>query len=128
VNVASEQRGLVGKLLILWLLALALVVVVAIDGVSILLARIHVAEVAKTAADAGIPPLEKGRPEEKILRASLAALTEADEDARLERFETTNDTVTVEVSDRAGTMLVGLFGLFDDLANVSASRTARASG
>ncbi len=119
-----DERGLIGKLMLLWLLVLALVVVVAIDGASILVARVHVGEVAQAAADAGVKPLEQGRSEEKALRASLAALAKADENAKMKRFDVSSGTVTVEVSDRADTMVVGLFGLFDGLANVSATRSA----
>ncbi len=128
MRLAREERGLVGKLLVLWLLVLALVVVVAIDGASILLARIHVAEVAQTAADAGIKPLEAGRSEEKILRATLAALADADEDAHLESIEVSSASVTVEVSDRARTLLIARFGVFEGLTKVSATRTGRAPG
>ena len=128
MRLAGEERGLVGKLIVLWLVVLALVVLVAIDGASILLARIHVAEIAQTAADAGVKPLEAGRSEEKILRATLAALAGEDEDARLESFDVSSGSVTVEVSDHARTLLFGRFGLLDGLTKVSASRTGRASG
>jgi Flp pilus assembly protein TadG len=128
VRLVDEERGLVGKLLVMWLLVFVLVVVAAIDGASILLARIHVADVAQTAADAGVVPLEAGRTREKILRAAVKAIAEADEDAQLERLETASGSITVEVSDRANTVLIGRFGLLGGLAEVSASRTARASG
>lgn len=127
MRVVREERGLVGKLLILWLLVFALVVVVAIDGASILVARVHVADVAQVGADAGVGPLEAGRRREKVLQAALAAIADADEDARLENLQVSSTTVTVEVSDRANTILVGRFGLFDGLAKVSATRTGRAS-
>jgi Flp pilus assembly protein TadG len=122
-----DERGLMGKLMVLWLLVFALVVLAAIDGVSILVTRVNVGEVAQTAADAAVPPLEQGKSEQKALKASLAAVADADDTAKLERFDVASDTVTVEVSDRANTILVGLFGLLDGLADVSATRTARIS-
>ena len=128
MRLAGEERGLVGKLIVLWLVVLALVVVIAIDGASILLARIHVAEVAQTAADAGVGPIQEGHSREKALRAALSALADADEDAHLESFETSSGSVTVEVSDHARTLLFGRFGLLEGLTKVSASRTGRASG
>jgi hypothetical protein len=128
MRIVSEERGLVGKLLLLWLLVLGVVVVVAIDGASILVARVHVATVAQTAADAGVGPLEEGRSREKVVRAAVKAIAEADEDARLEKLEVSSGSVTVEVSDRANTILIGRFGLLDGLAEVSASRTGRTSG
>ena len=127
MRLTGEERGLVGKLIVLWLVVLTLVVLIAIDGASILLARVHVADVAQTAADAGVGPLEEGRSREKVLRVALAAIAEADENARLEDLELSSGSVTVEVSDRANTILVGRFGLLDGLAKVSASRTGRTS-
>jgi hypothetical protein len=119
-----DERGLVGKLIVLWLLVFALVVLVAIDGVSILVTRIHAGETAQSAADAAVPPLEQGKSEQKALKASLAAVADAGDDAKLEHFDVSGDTVTVEVTDRANTVLVGLFGLLDGLADVSATRSA----
>jgi hypothetical protein len=127
MSLHRDERGLVGKLIVLWLLVFALVVLVAIDGVSILVTRVHAGEVAQTAADAAVVPLEQGKSEEKALKAGLAALAEADDTAKMKRFDVTSGTVTVEVSDRANTVLVGLFGLLDGLADVSATRTAHTS-
>lgn len=123
---AHDERGLVGKILILWVLVLALIVVLAIDGGGILLTKIHTRDLARTAADAGAAVVAEGRSRERALRAALRALGEADEDARLERFEvSTQGSVTAEVSDTAGTILIGLFGVFEDLTVVRASVTAR---
>jgi hypothetical protein len=121
---ARDERGLVGKILVLWVLVLALIVVLAIDGGGILLTKIHTRDLARTAADAGAAAVAEGRSRERALRAALRALGEADEDARLERFEvSTQGSVTAEVSDTAGTILIGRFGVFDDLTVVRASVT-----
>jgi hypothetical protein len=128
MTLLRDERGLVGKLIVLWLLVFALVVLVAIDGVSILVTRVHVGEMAQTAADAAVVPLEQGKSEEKALKAGLAAVAVEDETAKMERFDVSGETVTVEVSARANTILVGLFGLLDDLGDVSATRTAHVSG
>jgi hypothetical protein len=117
----TEERGLVGKILLAWLLVLALVVMAAIDGGSILLARVHARDLAGTAAQAGADAIGEGGRRGRALRAALAALAEADDDARLERFDVTATSVTVEVSDRAGTILVGRFGILEDLTEATAS-------
>lgn len=121
-----DERGLVGKILILWVLVLGLIVLLAVDGGGILLTKIHTRDLARTAADAGAAAVAEGRSRERALRAALRALADADEDARLERFEvTTQGSVTAEVSDSAGTILIGRFGVFEDLTVVSASVTTR---
>jgi uncharacterized membrane protein len=122
---AREERGLVGKILAVWLLVLALVVVLAIDGGTILLARIHTRDLAGTAAEAGAAAVDEGRSRERALQAALRALTNADEDARLEHFEVTQSSVTAEVSDQVGTILIGRFGLLEDLTTARASVTTR---
>jgi Flp pilus assembly protein TadG len=121
----EDERGLVGKVLVVWLLVLALVVVVAIDGGSILLGKIHARDLARTAADAGAATIAEGRSRDKALQAALRALGEADENALVERFEVSQSSVTVEVADEVGTILVGRFGLFEDLTVVSATVTTR---
>jgi hypothetical protein len=123
---ARDERGLVGKILILWVLVLAVVVVLAVDGGGILLTKIHTRDLARTAADAGAAMIADGRSRERALKAALRALADADEDARLERFDvTTQGSVTAEVSDTAGTILIGAFGVFEDLTVVRASVTTR---
>jgi hypothetical protein len=123
---ARDERGLVGKILILWVLVLAVVVVLAVDGGGILLTKIHTRDLARTAADAGAAMIAEGRSRERALKAALRALADADEDARLERFDvTTQGSVTAEVSDTAGTILIGAFGVFEDLTVVRASVTTR---
>jgi Flp pilus assembly protein TadG len=127
MRLVHEERGLVGKILVVWLLVLALVVLAAVDGGSILLARIHARDLAQTTADAGAATLGEGFGRRRALQDALAALTEADRNARLERFEVTPNSVTVEVSDEAGTILVGRFGILEDLTEASASVTRRIS-
>jgi hypothetical protein len=49
-SVIREEAGLIGKILLLWLLLLAVVVVVAIDAGSILLTRSRAADLAEDAS------------------------------------------------------------------------------
>jgi hypothetical protein len=124
-----DEEGLVGKILILWVLVLAVVVVLAVDGGGILLTKIRTRDLARTAADAGAVVVAEGRSRERALKAALRALADEDDDARLESFEvTTQGSVTAEVSDTAGTILIGAFGVFEDLTVVRASVTTRPPG
>jgi hypothetical protein len=126
MSLVRDERGLVGKILIVWVLVLALIVVLAIDGGGILITKIHTRDLARVAADAGAIAIAEGRSRERALKAALRALADADEDARLERFDvTTQGSVTAEVSDSADTILIGRFGVFEDLTVVRASVTSR---
>ena len=125
MNRFGDERGLIGKILVAWLLVLAIVVTAAIDGASILFARVHARDLAQTAADAAVQAVRDGGRRGRALRAALAALTDADDDARLERFDVTPSSLTVEVSDPTSTILVGRFGILEDWTEVSSTVTRR---
>ena len=48
-----DERGMVGKLAVIWLLVAALLVIAAVDTVSIVVVRFHLATVATAAASDG---------------------------------------------------------------------------
>jgi hypothetical protein len=125
MNLHRDQRGLIGKILVLWLVVFALVVVAAVDGAAILMSRVRTADLARDVADAGARSYEETGRERAAPRAALAALADADEDARLEDFTVSQrGEVSVVVIDRAGTILVGRIGFLEDLAEARASATS----
>jgi hypothetical protein len=125
VRLARDERGLIGKLVVLWLVVLALVVVAAIDAGSIVLARMRTSDVARDAASASAQ-VHSGTGDRRQARlVALATVADADEDARVEEFAVTRrGRVSVTVSDRAGTLLVGRFGLLEDLATVTVTESS----
>lgn len=128
MSVGADERGLIGKLLVLWLVVLGLVVVVVVDAGSIALARLRTGELARDAGSAAAERFEETGKRREAVRAAQAAIAESDEDARLLQLEISGDEVTVVVEDRAGTLLAGRFGFLDELTNVTASDTATGSG
>jgi hypothetical protein len=110
----SDERGLIGKILVLWLLVAALVVVLVIDAGTIVLARLHVSDLARDAATVGADTYgETGRRRPSI-QATRAALAEADADAHLDTFDIDEEgAVSVTVSDPVATLLAGRFGVFE---------------
>jgi len=120
-----DERGLVGKILLLWLVVLALVVVAAIDGASILLSRVRTADLARDVAAAGALAYDEAGTRRGALEAALATLRDADEDAGLDDFEVSRrGEVSVVVLDRAGTIVVGRIGVLDDLVESRASASS----
>ncbi|MGZ8607040.1 MAG: hypothetical protein ACXWXQ_08355 [Actinomycetota bacterium] len=116
------ERGLIGKILVLWLVVFALVVVATVDGAAILLSRVRTADLARDVAAVGARSYEETGRERAALRAALAALADADEDARLEDFTVSQrGEVSVVVTDHAGTLLVGRIGFLEDLAESRSS-------
>jgi hypothetical protein len=124
MNVLADERGLIGKLLVLWLVVLGLVVVGVIDAGSIALARFRTGELARDAGSAAAERLEETGKRRAAIRAATAVIAEGGEAARLLDLEIAGDEVTVVVADRAGTLLAGRFGFLDEFTNVTASDTA----
>lgn len=125
MNVRTDERGLIGKILVIWLVILCLVVVALIDGGSIVLARLRTNDLARDAASAAEERFSETGRRRQAIRAALATVTETDEDARLVEVDFSDQgDVTVVVTDRAGTLLVGRLGFFEDLTEATASDTA----
>jgi hypothetical protein len=125
VRLGRDERGLIGKILVLWLLVLALVVVAAIDGASILLANVRTAELARDAASAGAQEFVDSGDRDEARRAATAAVAEGDEDARVHELHVTRrGRVTIVIDDQANTLLAGRLGFLDGLVNVTASATS----
>jgi hypothetical protein len=125
MRVHAGERGLIGKILVLWLVILGLVAVALVDGGSIVLARIRTHDLARDAASAAEERFSETGKRRQAVRAALETLGEADEDARLVELEVSEQgDVTVVVSDRAGTLLVGRFGFLEHLTTATSSDTA----
>ena len=125
MRVRADERGLIGKVILVWLVILGLVVVALIDGGSIVLTRLRTNDLARDAASAAEERFSETGRQRQAIRAALATVAESDEDARLVELEVSDrGDVTVVVTDRAGTVLVGRFGLFEDLTEATASDTA----
>jgi hypothetical protein len=125
MNVRTDERGLIGKILVIWLVILGLVVVALIDGGSIVLARLRTDDLARDAASAAEERFSETGRRRQAIRAALATVAETGEDARLVEVEFSDQgDVTVVVTDRARTLLVGRLGFFEDLTEATASDTA----
>lgn len=129
MRLGADERGLVGKILLLWLVVLGLVVVGIVDGGSILFARLRTDDLARDAASAAAERLAETGKRREAVRSALATIARKDEDAWLVELEVSAEgDVSVVVSDRAGTLLVGRFGILEDLATATASDTVPGTG
>lgn len=127
MRLARDERGLVGKLLVLWLVFLVLFVVAVFDAGSIVLARLRIADIAQDAAFASAQRFDETGERGQAVRAALASIASSDEDAMLKDLEISRrGEVTVVVTDRATTLLTGRIGFLDDLATVTATDTTSA--
>lgn len=125
MRIAQEERGLVGKVIVLWLVLVVLVILAAIDAGSIVLARVRTTDVARDAAAAGAEAFGDTGERQEALRAALATVADRDEDARVQDIQVTRrGKVTVVLADRAATLVVGRFGLLEDLRIVTATEVS----
>jgi hypothetical protein len=125
MRVRPDERGLIGKILVLWLVILGVVVVVLVDGGSIVLARLRTHDLARDAASAAEERLSETGKRRQAVRTALETIGEADDDARLVELGVSGrGDVTVVVSDRVGTLLIGRLGFFEHLTTATASDTA----
>jgi uncharacterized membrane protein len=115
----SDDRGLVGKLIVLWLVLAAILVIVAIDGGAILLARSRAEDLADDAAASASQTYRQTGDEEAAKLAALDTIADADEPVRLKRIDVGRRTVTLVITTRADTFVVGRIPVFDDLARLT---------
>ena len=117
----ADERGLVGKLLLVWLLVAAVIVVGAIDASSILLTRSRAADLARDASMSAAEALRQGGGEEQAKLAALDTIADADEPVRLKRIGVGRREVTVVLVVRADTLVVERIPFLDDLERVTVS-------
>jgi hypothetical protein len=127
VTLHEDERGLVGKLLVLWLIVLALILLALWDAGSIAIAYLRTANLAQDAAGAGALRFEETGERRQARRAAISAVATADEGARLVRIEVSRrGDVMVVVRDRAATLVAGRIRLLEDLTTVTSTTTASA--
>lgn len=125
-TVIRQEAGLVGKILLLWLLLIAAVVVIAIDAGSILLTRSRAADLAEDASDSAAEAFGQTGDEQQAKLAALDTVADADEAVRLKRIDVGRREVTVVLIVRADTLVVGRIPFVDDLEKLTVSGSTAA--
>jgi len=121
----GDDVGLVGKLLIIWLVASVLLFVALWDGGSIGIAYVRNANLAQDAARAGADRFEETGERRRARRTAIETVTAGDGDAQVEDVRVSRGgQITVIVTARAGTLVAGRIGFLDDLTLVTSTATA----
>lgn len=127
----SDERGLVGKILVLWLVLGILLALATFDAAQILYARFKVADAAQTASFEAARTLRSSRGDRRAAyEAARSAVSDTDTDAKMRDFtiDTASGEVSVTVTKRVSTVLVGRFGLLEELGRATATETSLVSG
>ena len=121
----GDDGGLVGKLLVIWLVASAVLFVALWDGGSIGIAYLRNANLAQDAARAGVERFEETGERHRAERTVIETVAAADGDARVEDVTVSRrGKITVVVTTDAGTLVAGRIGFLDDLTAVTSTATS----
>lgn len=126
-TLSADERGLIGKILIVWILLGVLLLVAAIDTTQILITRFRVADAAQTAAFEAAATLKTSKGDrEAAYQAAIDAVSETDEGAKLTQFVIHPETgeVTVTVTKRASTLVAGRIAFTKHLTKAKTTETA----
>jgi len=121
-----DDRGLVGKILLVWLLLVVVLVVGAIDAGSILLARSRAADLAEDASVSAAAAFAQSGDEEQAKLAALDTIADADEPVRLKSIDVGRREVSVVLVVRADTLVIGRIPFLDDLGRVTVTGSTAA--
>lgn len=128
-TLAADERGLIGKILVLWIVLGLLLLVAGIDTAQILLTRFHVADAAQAAAFDAAATLRSSRGDrDASYQAALQAVHDVDADVKLTDFVIDGQTgqVTVTVTGKASTLLAARIGFTKHLTKAKTTETSGA--
>lgn len=123
-----DERGLIGKIAVVWLVLAALLVVAGIDTVQILYARYKADAAAESAAfDAAVAWRSTQGDRNAAYQAAVHSVEQSDPTARLTAFtiDPSSGEVTVTVVRRASTLVVGRLSFLRHLTKATATQTAQ---
>jgi Flp pilus assembly protein TadG len=121
-----EERGLVGKIIVIWLAVMVVLGLAVFDTAQILLARYRVADAAQEASFQASSILQSSGDRRRALDAALAAVADKDKGARVTQFaiDPQSQQVTVTVVKKVSTLLVGRIGFLQGFTKATASDTS----
>jgi hypothetical protein len=123
-----DEAGLVGKVIVVWLLLLLVLGIAAVDAASILFTRFRLDDAAATAATTAATTYRNGRDVTDACAAPHLSVETADPDAVMSKtfckVETSTGEVTITLRRTATTILAGRLSFTRDLAEVVQRETA----
>lgn len=126
-DVRSDERGLIGKILVLWLVLGLLLVVFAYDGIQVAVTRFRVADTAQSAAYEAASTLRSTNGDSaEAYQAAQQVVADAGSDLRLSGFtiDPQTDQVTLTVTHKAPTLLMGRIGFLKSFTKARTTETS----
>ncbi len=120
-----EERGLVGRALVLSILVIVVLGIAAIDGGSMLFTSFKVADVSQAAATAGAAELQSTGSLTRAREAARTAAHERDAKSHMTRFRLRQGgVVEVTIAKTASTLIVQRVGFLKDLGVIHSTSTS----
>jgi hypothetical protein len=127
-RVHREQTGLVGKMIVVWLLMVVILGVAAIDTVSIAFTKFKASDVASAAASIAANTWRDTNSDQRACNAARASVAQADPDAVVPKngcvVNQATGEVTITVRKAATTLLASRLPWTEGFANPLVTATA----
>lgn len=127
----DAQQGAVGKIMIVWLLIVAVFGIGAIDAASILFTKYHVTDLAGTAASTAADKYQGTKDENQACQAAADYVASQDSQAHIPtggcKIDTTSGDATVTVRKVASTIAVKHIPPLRKFDHVSATQSSPAT-
>jgi hypothetical protein len=111
MNALSDDAGLVGKLLIFWLLVLAIFVLASIDTVSVVITRFHTADIAGGAAGDAAANYRQSKSTTQACQVAIGSIRAADPQVKLAphgcKITASTGVASITVYKKATTLIAG---------------------
>ena len=125
-----DQTGLVGKVLVVWLVVLAVFLLVAFDGISILFSKYRVADLAGNAASEAAYDFHSDADVERACQAAVDYVASHDASARIPEagcaIDKTTGDVTITVKKTANTLVAKRWSVTEPLTHLEDTETVPA--
>jgi len=129
-RVHREQSGMVGRIIVVWLLFVAVLGIFALDTASVLFTKFRLSDAAATAASTAVSTYQNERDVTAACGAAELSVHQADPDATMGRgwckVDTSGD-VTITLRKTATSIIAGRFSFTRDLTKVVQRETASPS-
>ena len=123
-----DQTGMVGKIIIVWLVLVALLGVVGLDAASIIFTKFRLNDTASTAATAAATNYQNSRDADAACSAARESVLTEDPDTQIPKnfckIDPSSGLATIVVKKEAKTILAGRLSFTKDLAKVTDKETA----
>lgn len=131
MNLHRDQSGLLGKIAVIWLLAIVLIGVAAVDAASIVFTKFRLSDIAVNAANAGVAAFKTSKSGRQACQAAAATVQAEDDTLELRegdcKVSAHDGSVTIVLRTEAKTLLASRLPFTEDFTKVVMKETVGAT-